>query len=108
MVHHQVAEKEEGGAKGGLDDRAFVHAHDVIMVNDALVGVELASFFQNDRVMAPLGVGKLHAVAIGKGAGISHVSRLLEVAVTIPPSMPQVPARAILGPARLPFHAPSA
>ena len=108
VIHHEVAEEQEGRAQGGLDDGTFIHPHDVIVVDYAFMGMELASFFQNDRVVAPLGVRQLHAVAIGKGARISHAAKLLEVVGTNPSSMPQEPARAIFGPARPPSRARSA
>ena len=73
MVNHEVTEEQEIRTERGGDHGALIHAHDLRVLNDAAVGVELHSLFQDQGVVATFCIGKLHSVTVLKWTGIRHV-----------------------------------
>ena len=72
MVHHQMAEHQKLATHRRGDHRAFIHADDIIVLDDALVRVKLIALFEIQGEVSTFRIGELHAITVFKRTRICH------------------------------------
>ena len=68
VVGEQGAQREVATSAGAADNDALGRADQLVVREATLVGVEVLAGFERERVVAALGVGELHLVALAEQA----------------------------------------